>query len=251
MVSDLLLQGKPVRPVYIKTRSTSAVIKKTTINKGGARSSSVVPVERKENIALPSSDINQPSCSYTPTRPRSIRSGKTLRPKMKRDTLRFKNSPSKSINYIIHNMQNTNCLVRQRLKTDTTNKDVPKSGSNDVQIREICFVKDGDGKKVIAKYKTSENEPCDDNLIVSWDSTNNQPTVFTQKESVQAFVPIKNSSQAGSSKQGAFRVHNFSRNNNTFNKSKRNKRSLRLLTTSADQAPKTDKKRKRVKSKIG
>lgn len=189
---------------------------------------------------------------------------------MKKDSRRFKNfsqdKPAKSINHIIHNMQNTNCLVRQRLKTDTAcklnmnkeKKNKPKQGTSEqeldrVQLREICFVKDGEGKKVIAKYGSSQskNEMCDDNLIVSWDSSNAKPTVFSQKETIQAFIQSKTAAQPSCSRQGAFRVHNFSRNN-VYNKSKRNKRTLRLLAANADQTPKADKlkKRKKAKSKI-
>lgn len=275
MVSDLFVQGKPVRPVYIKTRSAGAVVKKTA---KGVRSASV-PIERKENIAFPSNDtlLTQPSCSHTSRQgviphTRTIRSGKTLKPKMKRDGFRFKSSPhekpSKSINHIMHNMQNTNCLVRQRLKIDSTTKLntikekklKPKCGGTSetdldrVQLREICFVKDGDGKKVIAKYTSSESksEDYDDNLIVSWDPSSAHPTVFSQKQSVQTLIPSKSLNEPGCSKQGGFRVHNFARSG-SFNKNKRSKRPLRRLAASADQNPKTDKlkKRKKAKSKIG
>lgn len=257
MVSNFLLQGKPVRPVFIKTRSTTVVTKKTT--KGSGRT---VPIERKENIVISDALLTQPSCSYTTRQhhTRTIRTGKKIRPKMKKDGFKFKNvaheKPStKSINHIMHNMQNTNCLVRQRLKNE--NKEKSKRGTSEtdldrVQLREICFVKDGDGKKVIAKYTSSESksESCDDNLIVSWDPLSTHPTVFSQKH---PFIPSKSSVEPScSGKQGAFRVHNFARSN-SFNRNKRNKRSLRRLTTSVEQTPKVDKlkKRKKAKGKVG
>lgn len=264
MVSDLFVQGKPVRPVFIKTRSSSGVAKKGA---KGVRPATV-PVERKENIAFPSSDalLAQPSCSNTNRPTRAARSGKALRPKMKRDGFRLKSEkPSKSINHIMHNMQNTNCLVRQRLKIDKLNtikekNAKPKCATSEtdldgrVQLREICFVKDGEAKKVIAKYTSSESksEDCDDNLIVSWDPSNTHATVFSQKQPVPVFAPSKNLNEPGCSKQGAFRVHNFARSG-SFNKNKRSKRSLRRLAASADQTPKTDKlkKRKKAKGKIG
>lgn len=281
MVSDLLLQGKPVRPVFIKTRSSSAVAKKKTNSTKPGRSTTttttattnVVPVERKENVAFATTE---PSCSYTTRQniiphARAVRTPKGLRPKMKRDGFKFKSEKpsSKSINHIMHNMQNTNCLVRQRLKAESSNKlgtikeKTPKSkrGTSEsdldrVQLREICFVKDGEGKTVIAKYTTTsedKTEECDDNLIVSWDSSNTQhATVFSQKHSVQPFLPSKSLVEPGcsgiSGRQGAFRVHNFARSN-SFTKNKRNKRSLRRLATSVEQTPKVEKLKKRKKTK--
>lgn len=269
MVSDLFVQGKPVRPVFIKTRG---------VPKKGAKAvrPATVPVERKENIAFPSSEalLAQPSCSSTnrQTHTRAIRSGKTLRPKMKRDGFRLKSDkPPKSINHIMHNMQNTNCLVRQRLKIDASKLNTIKEknakpkcdGTSEtdmdgsrVQLREICFVKDGEAKKVIAKYTSSaesKSDDCGENLIVSWDPSNTHATVFSQKQSLQTFTPTKSLNEPGCSKQGGFRVHNFARSG-SFNKNKRSsKRSLRRLAASADQTAKTDKlkKRKKAKGKIG
>lgn len=186
---------------------------------------------------------------------------------MKRDGFKFKNDKpsSKSINHIMHNMQNTNCLVKQRLKADTATKLGPikektakmKRGTSEtdldkVQLREICFVKDGEGKTVIAKYTSSESksEGCDDNLIVSWDASSSHATVFSQKQTVRSCVPSKSSVEPGCSKQGAFRVHNFTRTNSF---TKRGKRSLRRLVTSVEQTPKAEKmkKRKKTKGKVG
>lgn len=260
-----MLQGKPLRPVFLKTRSSTAVTKKAS---KGPRSATV-PVERKENVAVafPSNEslLTQPSCSHAIRHPRPARPNKTLRPKMKRDGYRFKNDKARSVNHIMHNMQNTNCLIRQRLKAaeaaPAKEKIPPKAkcpavAEGEIQLREICFLKDGEGKKVIAKYSSSEgkSDACDDNLIVSWDPSGAHPTVFSQKQPLQSFAsPGKGSNEPGCSRQGAFRVHNFARSG-SFNKNvKRSKRSLRRLAASADQAPKSEKlkKRKKAKGKIG
>lgn len=267
MVSDLLLQGKSVRAVFIKTRSSSL---KATLKKNckGARSTSV-PVDRKENIAFQAHDIilSQPSCSHVhhSTDVHKTRSpkrkSKGLRPKMKLDSLRTKSAAnerqSKSINQVSTSMQTANSMTKQKLKLEDAshlqtikekNRRINSITESDrLKLHEICFIKGAEGKKVIAKYKSGEkSESFSENLIVSWNGCSSHPHVFSEKESLHTFMPSRNLTDAGPSKQGAFRVHNFARSTSF---TKKNKRNLRRLATTPESPVKSDKLKKRKKAK--
>lgn len=270
MVSDFLLQGKTVRAVIIKTRSSSA---KTTMKKTfkGSRSTSV-PIDRKENIAFHSKETSaaQPSCSHVhhsldkpPTRP--VRLNKVTRPKSKRDGQKRKGLSGNDKQLKAGNtVQN----AKQRPKTETctrirsikdANKKPPFEQSvstSRIQIQEICFVKGSEGKKVIAKYKR-EDAPiasCSENLIVSWDATSSHAQVFSEKESCLDIMgkPLRDAATSNK-QQSSFRVHNFARTNSNM-KIKRSKRNLRRLTTAPTESPskmEKVKKRKKAKGKLG
>lgn len=153
---------------------------------------------------------------------------------------------------------------KQRLKVDlgskfAANKETKLGGGqkskeeNDrVQLREICFIKDNEGsKKVIAKYNKTDKDPVEDNLIVSWDAGSSNAQVFAQKSPIPTFLTAKILDEPGTSKKGAFRVHNFSKNT-SYSKAKRNKRSLRRLAGNTDGSGKIEKvkKRKKMKPKV-
>lgn len=268
----MLLQGKTVRAVIIKTRSSRIKAASKKLCKGSR--STPVPIERKENIALHSANVktSQPSCSrmhcistLQHSHPGN-RTGKSVRPKLKRENLRYKSSASdkqsKSASPIT---QNASSSARQRLKGSVTSKlqtfkekntkmktTEKQTDSDRIQLREICLIKENDRKKVIAKYKSEKPDMPEENLIVSWDPCTSHAQVFSEKQTVQSFIPSKSSNEAGPSKQGAFRVHNFTRSS-SFTKINRNKRTLRRLTATAEPPVKLEKlkKRKKIKTKIG
>lgn len=267
----MLLQGKTVRAVIIKTRSSRVKAAAKKLCKS-ARSTSV-PVERKENIAFHSADVmtSQPGCSRVRCKTTAQHShsanrvGKSARPKLKRDNMRFKSGGAeqkpKSTGHIAHNMSSS---TRQHLKMDAASKlqtikekssklkSVEKQTDSDrVQLREICLIKRNEGKKVIATYKSENADVPDENLIVSWDPSGSHPQVFSQKQPISSFTPSKSLNEAGPSRQGTFRVHDFTKSS-SLTKVKRNKRTLRRLTTPAEPPVKMEKlkKRKKIKSKI-
>lgn len=106
-----------------------------------------------------------------------------------------------------------------------------------IKLREICFVKSSEGKRVIAKYKTEDDigEDMDDSLIVAWDSRNNAQ-LFSHKGKAMT------STQTEAPRKGAFRVHNFAKTT-ISSRNKKIKRPLRRITT--DISVKVDKLKKR------
>lgn len=278
MVSYLLLQGKPVRAVVIKARSTGSKIAPKKMASKVTRSTNI-PIDRKENVSFHSHDaiVPQPSCShsspgnFTTSRVRSgLQPNKSMnvRSRYKKDLgVRKSNVTSdKTAKPYSHiNKSLPNSTVRPKLKVDLSQKlknvkESPKEAHTEseeceldrIKLHEICFVKDGEGgKKVIAKYKNIAEDTMirEDNLIVSWDSTNSNPQVFSHK----SLLPKSTVPEAGPSKatQGAFRVHNFAKSS-SFAKNKRNKRTLRRLTGATDPCGKIDKlkKRKKLQNKL-
>lgn len=263
------LQGKTVRAVVIKTRSASAKGPKRTSAKKKMRSTSV-PVERKENI-YESGDCSpsQPTCSKVFTVPRSRpKSFISVRSKTRKEgTLKLKpnvgNEKSKSITNL-KSASSLHCLAKQKIKANTSSKlqtikekqsKARSSESDDsgrIKLREICFIKSSEGKRMIAKYKTkSDRKGSEDNLIVAWDN-GNHPQVYSHKtrgSDVQDLKPFGD--DAGPSKNGPFRVHNFAKftpvkpvKSAKPNK-KRSKRPLRRLTSASDSSAKKDKLKKR------
>lgn len=258
-----MLQGKSVRGVVIKTRSTSAKGPKRITSK--TMRSTSVPIERKENIYENREAINtQPSCSnvvnVSRARPKSFTN---IRSKMRKEAgSKLKSATSNEKSKSTTNVRPVQSVPRQKLKVDVTSKlqtikeKQPKSKTNEsdettsmnnrLKLREICFIKGSEGKRMIAKYKGKSDDPksgSEDNLIVAWDHANN-PQVFSHKtkgpgiQDIKPLVP-----DAGPSKVGVFRVHNFAKSTST--KNKRNKRPLRRLTTATEAPTKMDKLKKR------
>lgn len=272
MVSHFSLQGKSVRAVVIKSRSTSAKAAKTssTPKKSSKSSRSTsVPVDRKENVI---EFVPQPCCSHTSSVASSISIGiQRIKPGLRPNkaanlrnrvkNLKTSNSAEKSnakssrtVPVPLNNKQKIKVDITTKLQTtkDSRQSKRSKEENDRVQLREICFIKDNEGKKVIAKYNKTDKEMCEDNLIVAWNAGNANPQVFSQKAPlIPNFLAGKIIDEAGPSKKGMFRVHNFSKNT-SFAKTKRNKRNLRRLAGNTDSSGKIDKvkKRKKIKPKV-
>lgn len=230
-----------------------------------------IPVERKENVVHGNKAIPGPSSSKSHT--------SNVLPKTRSGL-----GPQKSMNvksrYKKDSVSNKQPSTTQELssKTIRTTQKVPstpglslkpakqkparKKGSRDsdfekspepvlpiekdqVTLQEICYVKDPEGgKKVIAKYKNTENKNYEDNLVVSWDMNSAKPQVFSHK-SPKSF----GRSAASATKNRNFRVHNFAKPFSSTSKMVMSKRSLRRLTNAAESTAKVDKTKKRKKSK--
>lgn len=225
MVRILLLQGKASRNSKIRP----------TVPKPTLKRSKPIPLGRKENL--------------TQTSKSGIRLTKCLKAKSRKDlTLRSKNSSLDKAKTMVKSKKNTSVLNPHKVKMDLSTKvqnvkeKLPKEGES-VHLREICFIKNDEGKTVIAKY---DNDHYDDSLVVSWDKSS-KAHLFTHKTRVSSAPPyLKNISEPGTSNQGAVRVHTFSKN--TISKSKV-KKNLRRLASAADVLGKIDKKKKKLKAK--
>lgn len=275
LVSRFFLQGKNVRAVVIKSRSTGA---KATLNAIPSASkkapkcsrSTSVPVDRKENVI---EFVPQPCCSHTSSAASSssmgvqrmkpgLRPNKTANLRNRVKNLRSSSSSEKP-KITRACTAGTQASCKQRIKVDVASKLSPptrdakqpankkvKEDNERVQLREICFIKDGDGKKLVAKYNKSENGTLEDSLIVSWEPGSSNAQVFAQKSpAMPNFLTGK--IEPGPSKKGAFRVHNFSKNI-SYSKAKRNKRNLRRLAGNNESSGKIEKvkKRKKMKAKV-
>lgn len=227
MVRILLLQGKASRNSKIRPTVPKPVLKRTT---------KPIPLGRKENL--------------TQTNKSGIRLTKCLKAKSRKDlTLRSKNSSSLDKAKTMVKAKKTNTVLNpHKVKLDlnakvpSTKEKLPKDGES-VHLREICFIKNDEGKRVIAKY---DNDHYDDSLVVSWDKTS-KAHLFTHKTRVSsAPAYLKNISEPGTSNQGVVRVHNFSKNSISKSKVKKN---LRRLASAADVLGKIEKKKKKLKSK--
>lgn len=254
MVRFLLLQGKTVRAVVTKTRS--ATIKNTPKklgNKINRLQPKKVPIERKENVSFQHHSASQPCCSHSSSSSTSShrvrRVEKTLVARQKPKKVTEKSNKT--------NQRNSQSSGPAKQKQIVLNKDKkikrPESetDSKRIQLREICFVKDAEGgKKVIAKYQSAkkEEETVENNLVVAWNNNSSSPKVFSNR--VFTSPPaIAVPTEAGPSRHGAFRVHNFRR---PFPNIKRNQRMLRRLSSTTDNTNKIDKlkKRKKIKGKL-
>ena len=217
-----------------------------------------VPVDRKENIV--SDQVSpQASCSYIKTLAGQptfdlqndkavIRPNKCIvKNRLKKDAVaRIKSG----ITGGRQGKTNPQVTAKQKLRVDLASKfqsarENPLRHDNSdqkdrVQLREICFIKDGEGKKVIAKYKSDSVSKSEENLVVSWDTACTSAQVFSQKQSIPNFIAPR----AGKKSSG-YRVHTFARGQT---KGKRIKRNLRRLGTE-DGASKLDKVSKSAKRK--
>ncbi|KRT84843.1 Peptidase [Oryctes borbonicus] len=265
-------QGKSVRAVVIKSRSTSAKSPLVTVPpKKAAKSSrsTSVPIDRKENMI---DFVPQPCCSHTSSATSSISIGvQRIKPGLRPNKTANLRSRAKNLRGNISsdkmgskasrkpphtaNLQRPKLDIAPKLSINKGQKMAKKTKeeTDRVQLREICFIKDNEGsKKVIAKYNKTDNAVMEDSLIVSWDAGCSSAQVFAQKApAMPNFLTAKIVDEPGTSKKGAFRVHNFSKHT-SFTKVKRNKRNLRRLAGNPDGSGKIEKlkKRKKMKPKV-
>lgn len=235
MVRFFLLQGKPSRT---KTRLT-------TISKPTTKRPKNIPLDRKENLVQPSSSKS------------TLRLNKCFKTRSRKDlTLKTKNiTTDKSKTTVKAKKMVPPPVIPQKVKMELPAK-VPnvkeqQAKENDsIHLREICFIKNDEGKTVIAKYDNAEFD--DDSLVVSWDKTASKAQIYTHKTRVSSAPPYvfnKDRTVPSTSKQtGSFRVHNFIRNKSIAKKFKNH--NLRRLASAADVLGKMEKKpKKKMKSK--
>lgn len=231
MVRFFLLQGKSSR-----TKSRPTVISKPI-----AKRPKGIPLDRKENLVQPSSSKS------------TMRLNKCFKTRSRKDlTLKTKNiTADKSKTLVKVKKPGVPAVTPQKIKMDIAakNKEKMSKENESIHLREICFIKNDEGKTVIAKY---DNAEFDDSLVVSWDKTASKAHIYTHKTRVSSAPPYlftKDHTEPSTSKQtGSFRVHNFVRNNSITKKFK--KHNLRRLASAADVLGKIDKKpKKKMKSK--
>lgn len=206
-----------------------------------------VPVERKENL------VCHPSMSQASTSKSSVKLNRNFKAKSRKElSLKAKNISTEKLSKSPAARKKTPVpLTSQKLKLEL-NTQLPENEKEDeeLHLREICFIKSTEGKTMIAKYKNKESEEFDDNLIVSWDAPTSKATVFTHKSSrvpsAPSFLHTKAASEPGTSKQGAFRIHNFSK---SALKSKFKKPTLRRLVSATELGKLERKKKKKLRIK--
>ncbi|XP_050305436.1 cytosolic carboxypeptidase-like protein 5 [Anthonomus grandis grandis] len=200
-----------------------------------------VPIDRKENLVCHTS-INHSSSSKS-----SIKLNRSFKSKSRKElSLKNKNTSAERLSKATNsrNKKMPISLNSQKLKLNLTPADQKaKVEEEELRLREICFIKSTEGKTMIAKYKNKEGEEFDDSLVVSWDAPTSKATVFTHKSKLPppVFLP-KSPSEPGPSKQGVFRIHNFSKSASL--KTRLKKQGLRRLV-SASELGKIDKKKKK------
>lgn len=251
--SSLHLQGKSLRAVVLKSR-TSGKDPKRTMPK--AVRSANVPIERKENICeIQAAYPTKPTCSNVITVPR-VRTKTTLnniknKTSMEETTLKTKgntsNDKSKSTSNLKAMATKVSSLKLKAVKLEEIKETELKANDenpNKLKLHEICYLKNAEGKTMIAKYKgkIDGKKGSDADLVVEWDNYNNTQ-VFSHRTKGYGIPPTFDSS----SNKGLVRVYNFSKTV----KSKKSKRPLRRLTTGAETSMKLDilKKRKMLKGK--
>ncbi|KAL1505914.1 hypothetical protein ABEB36_005363 [Hypothenemus hampei] len=214
-----------------------------------------VPVERKENLVICHPILNQPSCSRA-----AVKLNKTFKAKSRKElSLKAKNVSAEKLkrsnNVSTRTKKMPLPLSTQKLKLDlntqTEQQQEKIQNDDELHLREICFIKNTEGKTMIAKYKSKECEEFDDNLVVSWDAPTAKATVFTHKSRVQSaphFVKNKSPSEPGTSKEGGvIRIHNFSKTHSL--KSKLKKQTLRRLVSATELGKIERKKKKKLRMK--
>ncbi|XP_017769035.1 PREDICTED: cytosolic carboxypeptidase-like protein 5 [Nicrophorus vespilloides] len=186
--------------------SRSVIVKSRSLNKFGAKKMKQL---KKDKLAVAGivSSTPQPSCSELvtpstsgrPARTNNLKTSKSLnmRPRVKNQEKHRPNSSQSTVNHIAKNIQNTSAKCKVNNSKEKTEPD----GS--IKLTEICFVKDPDGKKMIAKYQ-NDKKLDDEKLIVAWDASNSNAQVFSQKSRVPGGFLASTSSQ-----KRTFRVHNF------------------------------------------
>lgn len=200
----------------------------------------VVPVERKENLVCHSA-LSQPSCSKS-----TSKLARPIKSKSRKDlSLKNKNLSPNKLKGRGPIVNESNLASVEPGQSDSTKQ----KNEEHLRLREICFIKNTEGNKtIIAKYKNNkESEEFDDSLVVSWDAPTSKATVFTQKTRVTSaprFVQNKSPSEPGTSKQGTFRIHNFTKNHPLGKSKLLKKQTLRRLA-SATELGKIDRKKKK------
>ncbi|XP_060524611.1 cytosolic carboxypeptidase-like protein 5 [Cylas formicarius] len=208
---------------------------------GGARGGKKPP--NRAGRAAPSVDRkeNLPGCS----KPSAAKLNRSLKAKSRKEmSLRAKNvGPAQSADKLVASGKRS----AQKVKNQ-------EGGGDAVRLREICFIKSGEGKKtMIAKYKNKKGgEDFDDSLIVSWDAPASKATVFTSRNALP-----RSPSEPSTSKQGVFRAHNFSKTvaASSSSRVKLKKQSLRRLSSAAELAKAAasavaEKKKKKRKLRV-
>jgi len=213
---------------------------------------------RKDANQMTMERLIQPSCSHVSSSTASsanakIRGSKSTKSISNRARMVMSNRPNTGSNtgvdHIAKNIQNTGLLVKNKLK-QTDKSAVAKSTTDDkVKLTEICFIKDTDGKKVIATYHNEGNNDGNDNLIVSWNPGTSNPQVYTGP----SHKPRRNSmlNASGTTKR-LIRAHTFQKGSLSLSKvakvktAKRSKRSLFMHLSTTD----TGKKFRGKKAKI-
>ncbi|XP_018332039.1 cytosolic carboxypeptidase-like protein 5 [Agrilus planipennis] len=208
-----------IRVFKARPNNPKATIKRI-VSKKPLRPTSVPP-NRKENV-----DTNEPSSSSTSilkSKNRNKLLNTVVRTKLFRKD--SKSAPSTSSiaaqtvakvarNHIARNMENTKCLLKNRLRLDSAPKtdESSRTSPDRIKLHEIHFIKDEEGKKMIAKYKPAEEQQpmMNDSLVVAWEANSNQPHVFSQKSTNLKILPPL-PEPGTTAKKGTFRVHNFSR----------------------------------------
>lgn len=187
-------------------------------------------------------------CSYTPPKSNvNLRLNKSFVKAKARKDIRDKSKTSLARKQKVNKPQKVRkaqviaaAAMAEKASTSSTESD----SSRGVQLSEICFIKSNEGKTVIAKYK-SKDQQADDKMVVSWNSNGGSAQIFTQKGRVNSAPSLPSylatQPEPGCSKQGLFRVHHFGRNA-TFYKAKK-KNSLRRLASATESISKVEKKK--------
>ncbi|KAJ8914583.1 hypothetical protein NQ315_017288, partial [Exocentrus adspersus] len=140
--SVLLLQGKAP---YGVVKNRSSAVKKPLKPRGAA-----IPLDRKENLA-------QPGCSKSVNR-----LNKCFKAKSRKDlTLKNKNAAADKTGKSTKIKKVGNVVTTQKVRLDQTSKvggTKLKKEADSIHLREICFIKNNEGKTVIAKYKNKEDK---------------------------------------------------------------------------------------------
>ncbi|KAK4882148.1 hypothetical protein RN001_005467 [Aquatica leii] len=215
--SSLHLQGKSLRAVVLKSR-TSGKDPKRTMPK--AVRSANVPIERKENICeIQAAYPTKPTCSNVITVPR-VRTKTTLnniknKTSMEETTLKTKgntsNDKSKSTSNLKAMSTKVSSLKLKAVKLEEIKETELKANDenpNKLKLHEICYLKNAEGKTMIAKYKgkIDGKKGSDADLVVEWDNYNNTQ-VFSHRTKGYGIPPTFDSS----SNKGLVRVYNFSK----------------------------------------
>ncbi|CAG9858764.1 unnamed protein product [Phyllotreta striolata] len=249
--SALHSQGKSSRTM-LRNRTP---LPKPLLRKTKVRSAPPIPLDRKENVQASSSKTGLKFNKFKA----KLRKDLTL--KSKNSAEKLKPSPGKATKKAPPPLaaaaapKKPSTEQRQRAADDdaavaAAAPPLDKPKDEGVQLKEIRFIKNSEGKAVIAKYDTKD---YDDSLVVAWERNASQGQLFTRSSRVSSAPQFQfgnkiTFSEPGTSRQiGGFRVHNFTK---PPSKTKLRK-NLRRLASAADILGKVDKKnaKKKLKAK--
>ncbi|XP_071055332.1 cytosolic carboxypeptidase-like protein 5 [Onthophagus taurus] len=256
-------QGKGKNAVKSRSLSTKATPIQKRLLKNTIRSTSVPANRVKDKLGPKEFEDEHPSCSHAEsdvsiTCTTSKKGNKVI------TTARQNNAAFTRVRKEIQSKMNRPNEVKskgiqaplnrskapkpeQKLKLKSVQEPKSEDEGNRVQLKEICFIKDGEGKKVIAKYNKTDSSPLiEDNLIVAWNGANSQAQVFSQKSIMPKYLTGDPGTSRG---PGIFRVHNFTKPNPFLKGPKRNKRNMRIISEER-KMDKVARKRKKLKSKV-